>query len=188
LRPHPHAARRGAREQGAAGLARDQRLGGAARARVRSLPQGNRRPPRGGRLAPASAARRSRRRRRASAGFVPGSRKTSNDHSDDPLRCRHKGSEAQRASILAALRVGRLAHRSEITVAQLCAEWLETRVGRVADRTYEYDHGMVKRITSASAPCGCRTSPSGRSPVAPRNVDARRAHPLRDARPGCAGS
>jgi hypothetical protein len=50
LRPHPHAARRGAGEQAAAGLARDQRLGGAAPARVPSLPQENRRPPNGGRF------------------------------------------------------------------------------------------------------------------------------------------
>jgi integrase len=50
--------------------------------------------------------------------------------------------------ILAALREGRRARRSEITVAAFSSEWLDTRQGRVAERTYEYDEGMVKRITS----------------------------------------
>jgi integrase len=59
-----------------------------------------------------------------------------------------RDAKKERESLLAALREGRRARRSEITVASFCCEWLETRQGRVAERTYEYDEGMVKRITS----------------------------------------
>src|SRR5262245_34464173 len=52
----------------------------------------------------------------------------------------------ERASILSALREGRRAPRSQITLETLGVEWLATRVGHVADRSYEYDEGMVKRI------------------------------------------
>lgn len=54
----------------------------------------------------------------------------------------------ERESILAALREGRRAPRSQITLTAFCDEWLGTRRGRVAERTYEYDEGMVKRITA----------------------------------------
>jgi integrase len=53
----------------------------------------------------------------------------------------------ERQSILSALREGRRAPRSHVTVDALCQEWLATRLGRVAERSYEYDEGMVKRIT-----------------------------------------
>lgn len=52
----------------------------------------------------------------------------------------------ERESILSALREGRLADRSEITLAALCDEWLQTRLGRVAPRTYEYDQEQLQRI------------------------------------------
>jgi integrase len=54
----------------------------------------------------------------------------------------------ERESLLSALREGRLAARSEITLAALCDEWLATRRGRVAERTLEYDEAQVKRIKS----------------------------------------
>jgi integrase len=52
----------------------------------------------------------------------------------------------ERESILAALREGRLAARSEITLAALCDEWLATREGRVAPRTHEYDLEQLQHI------------------------------------------
>jgi integrase len=52
----------------------------------------------------------------------------------------------ERASLLSALREGRRAPRSQITLAALCDEWLATRKGRVADATYDYDKAQVKRI------------------------------------------
>jgi integrase len=54
----------------------------------------------------------------------------------------------ERQSILAALREGRRAPRSEVRLDALCREWLATRQGNVSDRTYEYDEGMVARIAS----------------------------------------
>ena len=54
----------------------------------------------------------------------------------------------ERASILAALREGRIAARSEITLGALSDDWLATRLGNVSERTYEYDEGMVKRIAA----------------------------------------
>ena len=63
-----------------------------------------------------------------------------------------RNAKKERESILAALREGRRARRSEITVTAFCREWLDTRRGRVADRTYEYDEGMVKRFTSVLGP------------------------------------
>src|SRR5262245_9863904 len=62
---------------------------------------------------------------------------------------RTRAATRERASILSALREGRRAPRSQITLEAFCGEWLATRVGRVADRSYEYDEGMVKRITRA---------------------------------------
>jgi integrase len=59
-----------------------------------------------------------------------------------------RNAKRERESILSALREGRLAARSEITLAALCGEWLATRRGRVAERTYEYDQTQVDRITS----------------------------------------
>jgi integrase len=59
-----------------------------------------------------------------------------------------RDAKKERESLLAALREGRHAARPEVTVAALCAEWLATRRGRVAERTYEYDDSQVKRITS----------------------------------------
>jgi hypothetical protein len=53
-----------------------------------------------------------------------------------------RDAKKERESILAALREGRRAPRSRVTVEALCAEWLETRNDRVAERTYEYDEGM----------------------------------------------
>lgn len=58
----------------------------------------------------------------------------------------------ERESILAALREGRRAPRSQITVDELCGDWLATRRGRVASRSYEYDEGAVKRITRVLGP------------------------------------
>jgi integrase len=52
----------------------------------------------------------------------------------------------QRESHLAALREGRQAVRSDITLCDLADEWLATRRGRVAATTYEYDVAQVKRI------------------------------------------
>lgn len=52
----------------------------------------------------------------------------------------------ERESILAALREGREAIRSSITLDQLADEWQETRRGRVAPRTYEYDDEQLARI------------------------------------------
>jgi integrase len=54
----------------------------------------------------------------------------------------------ERESILAALREGRRAPRSQITLAAFCREWLDPRGGRVADRTLEYDEGQVQRIVA----------------------------------------
>jgi integrase len=54
----------------------------------------------------------------------------------------------ERDSILSALREGRRAPRSEIRLDALCREWLATRRGNVAERTIEYDEGMVARIVS----------------------------------------
>jgi integrase len=52
----------------------------------------------------------------------------------------------ERESILAALREGRAAARSEITLDQLADDWQETRRGRVARRTIEYDEEQLRRI------------------------------------------
>jgi integrase len=52
----------------------------------------------------------------------------------------------ERESHLAALREGRQAARSDITLSALADEWLATRRGRVADGTYEYDLTQLKRI------------------------------------------
>jgi integrase len=57
-----------------------------------------------------------------------------------------RDAKRERESILAALREGRLAARSETTLAVLCDEWLATRRGRVAVRTLEYDETQLKRI------------------------------------------
>ena len=54
----------------------------------------------------------------------------------------------ERDSLLSALREGRRAPRSEIRLDALCREWLATRLGRVAERTYEYDEAMVARIVA----------------------------------------
>jgi integrase len=59
-----------------------------------------------------------------------------------------RDAKRERASILAALREGRAAARSDVTVSAFCDEWLQTRSGRVSERTFEYDQGMVKRITA----------------------------------------
>jgi integrase len=53
----------------------------------------------------------------------------------------------EREGILVSLREGRRAPRSAVTVQVLCDEWLATRKGRVAPRSFEYDEGMVGRIT-----------------------------------------
>jgi integrase len=58
----------------------------------------------------------------------------------------------ERESILAALREGRKAPRSETTVEALCRDWLATRDGHVAARSYEYDQGMVGRIVRVLGP------------------------------------
>lgn len=52
----------------------------------------------------------------------------------------------ERESILSALREGRLAARSDITLDALCDEWQSTREGRVASRTIEYDHEQLKHV------------------------------------------
>jgi integrase len=52
----------------------------------------------------------------------------------------------ERESILSGLREGRLAARSDMLIATLCDEWLDTREGRVAPRTSEYDEMQVTRI------------------------------------------
>jgi integrase len=57
-----------------------------------------------------------------------------------------RAAKKERESILSALREGRLAARSDITLAALCDEWLATRRGRVAERTLEYDETQLKRI------------------------------------------
>jgi integrase len=57
-----------------------------------------------------------------------------------------RDAKKERGSLLAALREGRRAPRSQVTVEALCREWLATRLGRVAPRSYEYDEGMVARI------------------------------------------
>jgi integrase len=57
-----------------------------------------------------------------------------------------RAAKKERDSLLAALREGRLAARSEITLGALCDEWLATRRGRVSERTLVYDQGQVKRI------------------------------------------
>jgi integrase len=54
----------------------------------------------------------------------------------------------ERDSLLSALREGRRALRSEVTLDQFARDWLATRLGRVADRSYEYDEGMVARIVA----------------------------------------
>lgn len=57
-----------------------------------------------------------------------------------------RDAKKERESILSALREGRAAARSEITLVALCDEWLDTRRSRVAERTYEYDETQLKRI------------------------------------------
>jgi integrase len=57
-----------------------------------------------------------------------------------------RDAKRERASLLAALREGRQAARSEMTFAALFDEWLATRRGRVAERTLEYDETQAKRI------------------------------------------
>jgi integrase len=62
-----------------------------------------------------------------------------------------KAAKHERDALLAALREGRQAARSDSTLAALCDEWLATRsaaatAGRLAARTYEYDCTQVKRI------------------------------------------
>src|SRR4051794_39730970 len=57
-----------------------------------------------------------------------------------------RDAKKERESLLSALREGRRAPRSSVTVDALCQEWLATRLGRVAARSYEYDEGMVGRI------------------------------------------
>ncbi len=57
-----------------------------------------------------------------------------------------RNAEKERSSILSALREGRLANRSDITLAALCDEWLATRRGRVAERTIEYDQEQLAKI------------------------------------------
>jgi integrase len=52
----------------------------------------------------------------------------------------------ERESILAGLREGRLAARSDVTFAGLADEWLATRRDRVSDGTYEFDEQQLKRI------------------------------------------
>jgi hypothetical protein len=52
----------------------------------------------------------------------------------------------ERESLLAALREGRLAARSDITLGALADEWSATRLGRVTERTIEYDQRQLKRI------------------------------------------
>jgi integrase len=59
-----------------------------------------------------------------------------------------RDAKRERESLLAALREGRAAARSDVTVAALCAEWLATRQGRVGSGTYEYDEVQVQRITA----------------------------------------
>jgi integrase len=59
-----------------------------------------------------------------------------------------RAAKKERDSLLAALREGRRAPRSEIRLDALCRDWLATRLGNVADRTYEYDEGMVARIVA----------------------------------------
>jgi integrase len=54
----------------------------------------------------------------------------------------------ERESILAALREGRRAPRSTVTLAALADEWVATRRGRVAERTLEYDSTQLRRITA----------------------------------------
>jgi integrase len=57
-----------------------------------------------------------------------------------------RAAKKERESILSALREGRLAARSEITLDALADEWLETRQGRVAPRTLEYDQEQLALI------------------------------------------
>jgi integrase len=57
-----------------------------------------------------------------------------------------RGAKKERESLLAALREGRRAVRSDITLGALCDEWLETRRGRVAPRTLEHDEEQLRLI------------------------------------------
>jgi len=57
-----------------------------------------------------------------------------------------RGAKKERESLLAGLREGRLAPRSDLTLDALCDEWLETRRGRVAPRTLEYDQEQLALI------------------------------------------
>lgn len=61
-----------------------------------------------------------------------------------------RAAKTERESLLAALREGRLAARSEITLGALCDEWLATRQGRVPERTVVC---TTRRSSSGSGPC-----------------------------------
>ena len=72
-----------------------------------------------------------------------------------------RDAKKERESILAALREGRLAARSDITLAALCDEWLATRRGRVADRHLRVRRDAARSGSSpCSATCASRRSPS----------------------------
>src|SRR5262245_16883594 len=60
-----------------------------------------------------------------------------------------RAAKKERESILSALREGRLAARSDITLAALCDEWLATRRGRLAERTLQYDQEQLRHVRAA---------------------------------------
>ena len=57
-----------------------------------------------------------------------------------------RAAKQERESLLAGLREGRLAARSDITLGALCDEWQATRRGRVAERTLGYDEEQLALI------------------------------------------
>jgi hypothetical protein len=92
-----------------------------------------------------------------------------------------RAARKERESHLAALREGRLAARSEITLGALCDEWLATRHGRVADATYVYDEMQVKRITRVLGDLRLQAITVSDVRPAPRDGAAGRVDPVRHA-------
>src|SRR5262249_40125083 len=72
-----------------------------------------------------------------------------------------RDAKKERESLLSALREGRRAPRSSVTVEALCQEWLATRLGRVAARSYEDDEGTGARIVRVLGAMGVQEGAVG---------------------------